>query len=210
MCRTDTIVRRSSQISEITMKMTIFLFGVTYTDKLFAVRPGTWIEKAHLFHVEIKGCSIQKLFSFVMLRSQTKLWKTFNANTWHVKMTSLASCQDSVLDDDRVFPRLFNTDSRRTEVSQSWEKMPNPRVQESGAHHHFGFSKDNNELQGCALCFYFMMLICEHLKLYVTINCITNISHCDIWQWNTMQQVGGSTRDPDGVYIPSINLPSTD
>ncbi len=96
------------------------------------------------------------------------------------------------------------------------KKMPNPRVQESGAHHHFGFSKDNNELQGCALCFYFMMLICEHLKLYVfinlnvTINCITNISHCDIWQWNTMQQVGGSTRDPDGVYIPSINLPSTD
>lgn len=61
--------------------------------------------------------------------------------------------------------------------------MASPKVQESGDHHPIGFSKDNNELQGCALFFYFMMLICEHLKLYVSINLnvtnfITNIYHC--------------------------------
>lgn len=30
--------------------------------------------------------------------------KPSNANTWHVKINFLASCQVSVLDDDRVFP----------------------------------------------------------------------------------------------------------
>lgn len=124
-------------------------------------------------------------------------------------MTSLASCQVSVLDDDRVFPRLFNTDSRRTEVSQELER----KGQSYSPGNPIGFSKDNNELQGCALCFYFMMLICEVntklcVSINVTINCIV------LWhmttQWNTMQQVGGSTWDPDGVYIPSIHLPSTD
>lgn len=97
--------------------------------------PGKWIEKLHsdsmmsLKVVQLKDTNLQLLQdSHATFTSKNNSVKTFNANTWHAKI-NLASCQVSVLGDDGVFPWLMNTDSRRIEVNQSWEKKPNPKVQ---------------------------------------------------------------------------------
>lgn len=171
--------------------------NISIWSELFTIKPGTWIEKVHsdfmmsLQVVQFKDTNLRFLqgsrASFTSKKITTR--ETFNTNTWRKNISRfLSSLKQKFLFLVMMgfFPWLLN--SRRIEVSQSWEKKKKKGQSWSpdrdDHHHHWFFPKDNNELQGCALCHYFMMVIGEHLKLYViinlnvTINRISNKSHC--------------------------------
>jgi len=84
-------------------------------------------------HIQIFVCFEERgVFSFTNKN---------NTNTWHAKI-SLASCQVSVFgDDDGLFPWLFNTDSRRIEVSHSWRKRPTLQSRQGWPPSHWFFQR---------------------------------------------------------------------